>query len=367
MFTKTPTALAASPSTIAFLLITFSHLVLAQTIVPTSSSNSFPGCALSCTVLLQAQTLCTPPNVASTNQITYENCFCQSSLLQALYSTPDAICAGECTIEADRQQLQKWFTGFCAQVGQGVDPLTSTAATTSPTSTNAATVTRDSSGAANSGTGSASGSKSSSSHQAWIEGHWRWILMVAILAVGFAFLAWLAVWLKRRHSRKIEERRAAVSGFPTPSEKRDGARSATPDIWGPHQHMHYTKGWEYHDGTELAAGGALAASGEKSDKLAKKMSSSNKDTRQSRVDRSGVPELVVHPVSSTQPSSKGKGRATDRATELDHKVEGEASRSRSRSQRREHQDYDDDIEAKYDSEHQRRLREVRGTRRMDME
>lgn len=210
--------------------------------------------------------------------------------------------------------------------------------------------------------------------------------MVAILAVGFAFLAWLAVWLKRRHSRKIEERRAAVSGFPTPSEKRDGARSATPDIWGPHQvgdilsrpckihlltvgpkHMHYTKGWEYHDGTELAAGGALAASGEKSDKLAKKMSSSNKDTRQSRVDRSGVPELVVHPVSSTQPSSKGKGRATDRATELDHKVEGEASRSRSRSQRREHQDYDDDIEAKYDSEHQRRLREVRGTRRMDME
>ncbi|KAL2427182.1 hypothetical protein ABEF95_009870 [Exophiala dermatitidis] len=351
MFTKTPMALTTAAARIAFLLLTFSHLVLAQTIVPTSSSNSFPGCALSCTVLLQAQTLCTPPNVASTNQITYENCFCQSSLLQALYSTPDAICAGECTIEADRQQLQKWFTGFCAQVGQGVDPLTSTAATASPTTTtNVATVTSDSSGAANSGTGSASGSKSSSSHQSWIEGHWRWILMVAILAVGFTFLAWLAVWLKRRHSRRIEERRAAVSGFPTPSEKRDGARSATPDIWGPHQHMHYTKGWEYHEGTELAGGGALAATGGKSEKLAKKMSSSNKDTGQSRVDRSGLPELVVHPASSTQSSSKGKGRATDRATELDQEVEGEAN-----------------IEANYDSEHQRRLREVRGSRRMDVD
>jgi len=59
--------------------------------------------------------------------------------------------------------------------------------------------------------------------------------MLAILLVGFIGLAWLGIWLKRRHRKKVEERRAASSGFPSASEKRDGARAATPDLWGPHQ------------------------------------------------------------------------------------------------------------------------------------
>lgn len=59
--------------------------------------------------------------------------------------------------------------------------------------------------------------------------------MVGILALGLALLAWFCVWLKRRHRRKVDERRAAASGFPTAAEKRGGAQSATPDLWGPHQ------------------------------------------------------------------------------------------------------------------------------------
>lgn len=60
--------------------------------------------------------------------------------------------------------------------------------------------------------------------------------MLGILAIGFGLIAWGAVWLKRRHQRKVDQRRAAISGFPSESEKRrDGARSATPDLWGPHQ------------------------------------------------------------------------------------------------------------------------------------
>ena len=59
--------------------------------------------------------------------------------------------------------------------------------------------------------------------------------MLGILLVGLGLLTWLLIWLKRRHRRKLDERRAAVSGFPTESEKRAGARSATPDLWGPHQ------------------------------------------------------------------------------------------------------------------------------------
>ena len=58
--------------------------------------------------------------------------------------------------------------------------------------------------------------------------------MLGILVVGFALLTWLAVWLKRRHRRKVAEKRAAMSGLPTTNEK-GGHRAATPDLWGPHQ------------------------------------------------------------------------------------------------------------------------------------
>ena len=68
-----------------------------------------------------------------------------------------------------------------------------------------------------------------------IETHWQWILMVVILILGLGALAWLLVWLKKRHRRKVDERRAQLGGFPTEREKAAGARSATPDLWGPHQ------------------------------------------------------------------------------------------------------------------------------------
>ncbi len=144
------------------LLLTLLHPVSGQSIIPTSSSGQFPGCALGCTVLLQAQSSCVPPNVPTSNSITYENCFCQSASLQPLYSTPDSVCAGECTIESDRDQLRAWFTNFCQQVGAGIDPLTTssvTVVTVTSTNTPAATAT-------STGTGSAPAS-SSSPHQSW--------------------------------------------------------------------------------------------------------------------------------------------------------------------------------------------------------
>ncbi|EXJ96141.1 hypothetical protein A1O1_01267 [Capronia coronata CBS 617.96] len=345
--------------TLAVCLLNVTRCVSAQNIVPTSSSSSFPGCALSCTALLQAQSLCVPPNVATTSQITYENCFCQSSSLQALYSTPDAICAGECTIEADRQQLQTWFTGFCAQVGQGIDPLTSTAST-SPTATTVVTITSSTSPSQATGAGTGTGSSSasaSSSHQSWIEGHWRWILMLGILAIGFALLTWLAIWLKRRHRRRIEERRAAISGFPTPTEKKDGARSATPDLWGPHQHMHYTKGWEYAEGNGTMGSGALGAA--TADRRSKRLSSSKDKRRSNRVEVAEVNDPYPPPT-SRRLASKGKARVAADAVELDPEI-GRVDRSRSRSQRR--QEHDSELERDSEQDHQRRLREVRGSRR----
>ncbi|EXJ79340.1 hypothetical protein A1O3_08842 [Capronia epimyces CBS 606.96] len=328
---SSPRPMRLSLSTLAIVLVTLFRRTSAQNIVPTSSSSSFPGCALSCTVLLQAQSLCVPPNVPTTSEITYENCFCQSSLLQALYGTPDSICAGECTIEADRQLLQTWFTGFCAQVGKGVDPLASTA-TTSPTSATVVTVTSTSPPqATNTATGSTSAS-ASSSHQSWIEGHWRWILMLGILAVGFALLTWLAIWLKRRHGRKVEERRATISGFPTASEKRDGAHSATPDLWGPHQHMHHTKGWEYSEGRGVMGSGALgAAAAGKPGRQSKRLSSS-KDRHYRN--HNEMADENSRPIASRQQSSKGKARASDEAVELDPEiVETDGSRDRGQKRR----------------------------------
>lgn len=139
--------------------------VTAQSIVPTAATSAFPSCAVSCTVLLQAQTQCIPPAVATSNDLTYENCFCQSTLLSALYSTPDAICAAECTAESDRTELQSWFENFCQQVGQGVDPLTATTAT--PTATTVVTITSTRAPTSTStGTGSSAAS-SSAANKTW--------------------------------------------------------------------------------------------------------------------------------------------------------------------------------------------------------
>ncbi|OAP55111.1 hypothetical protein AYL99_10811 [Fonsecaea erecta] len=342
------------------LLLGLLRFVSAQNIVPTSPSDQFPSCAVNCAVLLQAQTACVPPAQPATNQITYENCFCQSSFLQALYSTPDAICTAECTSESDRALLQTWFTGFCQKVGSGIDPLETTTSTFQPSSTTVVTITSYSTPpptATNTGTGSAS-APAPPSHQSWIDGHWRWILMLGILVVGFAFLIWLAIWFKRRQQRKIEERRAVTSGFPRDDEHRGGARAATPDIWGPHQHMHYTKGWEYHNDPAIMGGGGLAASSNKHDRRSKRISSQRKhrDLPEMTETSGGRP-----PTSRQHSSSKGKHRATDEIRPVEPET-SHADRSRSRSAKG--RDLDSDPERnQVDSEHQRRLREVRGIRR----
>lgn len=72
--------------------------------------------------------------------------------------------------------------------------------------------------------------------------------MLAILIIGLGVLAWLAIWLKKRHRRKVEAQRAAASGFNYDQEKRAdkvGRQSPGPELWGPHQMMQATKGYGY--------------------------------------------------------------------------------------------------------------------------
>jgi type II secretory pathway pseudopilin PulG len=99
--------------------------------------------------------------------------------------------------------------------------------------------------------------------------------MIALLIIGLGGLAFLAVWLKRRHKRKAEEKQAALSGFPIEREKA-GSRASTANLeslFGPAQHMAATRGWEYPDESDGAAAAALAGEKRRSTRASRRHSS----------------------------------------------------------------------------------------------
>jgi hypothetical protein len=138
----------------------------AQNFVPTAAEGNFPACGASCAVLQQAQSTCIT-QTGQNNALAAENCFCQSATLQALYTTPDAICVAECPQSQDRVNLRLWFTSFCSQVGSGINPASTstTVVTTTSTSTDAPTATDDQSSSSSSS--SDNGSSNSNSNKSW--------------------------------------------------------------------------------------------------------------------------------------------------------------------------------------------------------
>lgn len=101
--------------------------------------------------------------------------------------------------------------------------------------------------------------------------------MVALLIVGLGGLAFLAVWLKQRHKRKVEEKQAARSGFPIEHEKA-GSRASTGNLeslFGPAQHMAATRGWEYPDENDGAAATVIAGEKRRSTRASRRHSSRN--------------------------------------------------------------------------------------------
>ena len=95
--------------------------------------------------------------------------------------------------------------------------------------------------------------------------------MLGILLLGLAIIAFLAICLKRRHRRKLDEKRATLSGFPArpPSGRnRTPTPSLGPELWGPHQHMAHTRGWEYsHDQDKPVPSDVVFAAERKSKKI----------------------------------------------------------------------------------------------------
>ena len=111
------------------------------TLIPTTASDSFPSCALSCSILQQAQTGCVPPTAQTSDRSTYVSCFCQSSLISQLHNSADGTCADTCTSADDRTKLQAWYNDFCSSGGQnkGTAASESSAAASPSTSTSAST------------------------------------------------------------------------------------------------------------------------------------------------------------------------------------------------------------------------------------
>lgn len=105
------------------------------TLLPSAASDTFPACALTCQTLEQAQGSCVPPAAPVTNKATYVSCFCQSTLLTQLRSSPASVCTA-CSA-ADAQTLEQWYNNFCATGGD----VQTTTTSTSTTATNAAATT----------------------------------------------------------------------------------------------------------------------------------------------------------------------------------------------------------------------------------
>jgi len=110
--------------------VVFIAITTAQTILPSTPSASFPACALSCSLLIQAQESCIPPTAPVTDQYFYDLCFCQSPLLSKLHASPDGTCDTYCTVESDRQLLQSWYNGFCASQTASTRPTSSATSST---------------------------------------------------------------------------------------------------------------------------------------------------------------------------------------------------------------------------------------------
>jgi len=171
------------------------------------AAQGLPACAQTCTLLNNAAQACS--GTASANQATW-SCFCQSGYLTGLYSSPSGICDAFCTDPAQNQQVMTWYTGNCgtdngasehADDGSGGQTTTAAAAPTTTSAATPATTTRAATSASSSA-GAQTANRTQAEEGSWWDNHWKWIVMVIVLAIALSIIAILATWFKKRHDRK---------------------------------------------------------------------------------------------------------------------------------------------------------------------
>ncbi|KAK9853435.1 hypothetical protein MYU51_006539 [Penicillium brevicompactum] len=196
------------------LVLTFALTAWSASILPTSASSTFPQCGLSCTALTNAQTSCESGAAAS-----WTSCFCQSSLLTGLKSS-GSVCSS-CSTE-DQATLSTWYNNYC-NGGSTATTTSASAATGSSTST-----------ATSTGTASKSNANTSTTEEnkSWWSTHYRWIIMLIVLVIGFSAIGAAGVWYKRRYDAKRPNlyHGGSSGALSTASPPREAA-------WGPAPNM----------------------------------------------------------------------------------------------------------------------------------
>ncbi|KAL9595386.1 MAG: hypothetical protein Q9179_005003 [Wetmoreana sp. 5 TL-2023] len=215
-------------STLTTLLLLHLHQTSAQSPAQPVSLSNLPSCAQQCPNLLQGQTACTaPPNPAPGGTYGLQ-CFCGfAPLLTLTADAPVNICATCST--ADNAAIQSWYKGTC-NGGGGGGAGAANGQTTSSASTQSPTSTTNAAPKASSSTATAKGNSANASNVAqkdWIATHYRWVVMLIILVLGFSGLAIGGVYLKRYIHRRREARQFGVSGSRQDLE-----------TWGPGQSVH---------------------------------------------------------------------------------------------------------------------------------
>ncbi|KAI0409689.1 hypothetical protein F4802DRAFT_157468 [Xylaria palmicola] len=151
------------------------------TIVP---FQSLPSCAADCGPLYDANGACVPPVNPSTDESSWDTCFCAFGSLQPLKSGPSDVCNGACSTDPQGlSAIQSWFTGLC---NAAAAPTT---ASTSATSSSTA-------GSGNSGNNNQGGGNWASTHVNWIV--FIVIVVVAIVGIWTGACIWRRKYLKKK-------------------------------------------------------------------------------------------------------------------------------------------------------------------------
>jgi len=221
-------------NSIALLSLLLAPFTTAQVVQPDGAivpfTTGLPPCASYCGPLFDVQGACAPPNLPAVNT----NCFCTDTRLTPFDTAGTTgvtnVCGlsspFSCTATSDLQAIINWYNKYC---GKATSAVTSTAPGGAVITS---TVTASPSHVAGPG------------RQTWLDGHWKWVVM--LLVVFFAIVvAWLAACcLRRRYIRKKERQ----------------IQMQPPVAWGPHQLQAATGG--YNQGnpvTDVNRGGKAGA------------------------------------------------------------------------------------------------------------
>lgn len=176
-------------------------LVVAESVV---NFSQLPECARSkCVVLADADSNCVPPKAPPTNQGIYQSCLCSSDLLISL-KTAGTICQTAGCSPEDAGKISQYYKDLCA--GPVVQPQPTTAAPTTATTTTGTATNRATAGAAG-GTGTLLNQPEPS----WISTHWKYVVMVVVIAVAMVVFWVGGIYLRRHFDRKRDAKRSNTS------------------------------------------------------------------------------------------------------------------------------------------------------------